>query len=106
MKETIAVEQIHNMMQENEIVLVDFSSDGCPPCDALRPVLQKLLIEERFKDIKFVEINLTKHPELAEEFMVFGVPTLMIFKMGKEYRKKVGYVTKKKLAKFLEEAKL
>ncbi|RKX55223.1 MAG: hypothetical protein DRP50_03215 [Thermotoga sp.] len=38
--------------------------------------------------------------------MVFGVPTLMIFKMGKEYRKKVGYVTKKKLAKFLEEAKL
>ena len=87
------------------MILVDFSSDNCPPCDAIRPILQRVLGDGRFSEIKFVEINLTRHPEFTERFMVFGVPTVMIFKEGKEYKRMVGYISEKKIVKLLEEVK-
>lgn len=67
-------------------VLVDFYATWCGPCKMQGEVLKKL--EE---DVKIVKIDVDEHTELAKEFGVMSIPTLILFKDGEVVNKNIGF---------------
>lgn len=71
------------LSQESQGVLVDFWSPWCAPCRTLRPHLDRMA-EERAGSWRFVAINTEEHPDAATTYNVKGLPTLALFRGGKE----------------------
>lgn len=82
-------------------VVVDFNADWCGPCRMLKPILEKLS-EER-KDVKFVSVNIDDEEGLAEEFGIYSIPCLVLFKKGEETGRNVGFIQREELIKFIGE---
>ena len=71
------------------IVLVDFYAEWCMPCLMMAPVIDEM--SEKFRGkIKVGKVNIDDSKELAEDLAVMSVPTLIIFKDGKEVDRMVG----------------
>lgn len=72
-------------------VLVDFKADWCGPCKTMAPILKD--VKQQLKDaISIIKIDVDKNPSIASQYQIRGVPTLMIFKEGKEVWKQSGVV--------------
>ena len=76
------------VMQSEKTVLLDFWADWCGPCRMLAPTIHEIA-EER-TDIKVGKVNVDNEPELAREFSVFSIPTLVAIKGGKIVGRAVG----------------
>ena len=72
-------------------VLVDFYANWCGPCKMLSPVLEELSSSR--SEVKVVKINVDEEEYLSRRFGVMSIPTLVLFKNGKEIDKKVGYMS-------------
>ncbi len=71
------------VLEAEEVVLVDFWSDGCEPCKALMPEIEEL--ESEYGDkIKFTMLNTTQARRLAIKQKVLGLPTVAIYKDGQK----------------------
>jgi thioredoxin len=70
-------------------VFVDFFATWCPPCRAVAPIVEDLAKEFAGK-VAFAKLNIDNAPEIMMEYQVEGVPTLAIFKGGKEVDRQVG----------------
>ena len=70
-------------------VVVDFYADWCPPCRMLAPLVEELAAEYQGR-IEFFKVNIDDSPELADQYRVSGVPTLLMFFGGKEVDRFVG----------------
>ncbi len=77
-------------------VLVDFSAPWCAPCKRLEPLLEQLSREWENK-VSFVKVNVDESPNLAMQFQVMSVPTVIMFRSGKETARLVGLQTREKL---------
>ena len=78
-----------NKVRENVgVSLVDFYADWCGPCRMVLPVVEQIA-EER-DDLLVVKVNVDDNPELAKEFGVFSIPTLIVFKDGEVVNKVSG----------------
>ena len=77
----MAKEAFNQLIQSEKPVLIDFSAEWCGPCQMLAPVLKDL--KNRVgSQAKIIKIDVDKNPEIARNFNVQSVPTLMIFKEG------------------------
>lgn len=76
-------------------VLVDFSAKWCGPCKALTPILESL--DNEIEDMDFYKVDIDENPELAQQFNVRGVPTLLVFKNGEPIATHVGMAPKNAL---------
>jgi thioredoxin 1 len=86
----------------NKIILVDFWAAWCMPCKMLTPVLNELA-EELPKDKYIGKVDVEKYPGLSNRFKIRGIPTMILFKNGKEVERIVGLKTKATLkAKIME----
>ncbi|HRX13767.1 MAG TPA: thioredoxin [Eubacteriales bacterium] len=88
------------VMQSEKPVLIDFYADWCGPCKMLAPIVEKIA-EER-EDVKICKVNVDNERQLAANFDVMSIPTVVVVKSGKLYRKSVGLVPKQKLLEMLD----
>ncbi len=84
------------VLNSNEPVLVDFYADWCGPCKMMLPIIEELANELQGKG-KVGKINVDENQNLALKYDVMSIPTLIIFKDGKEFKRFVGVRDKNEL---------
>lgn len=77
-----SVEDFHTILDEHEIVVVDFYATWCGPCKALKPLVDKLAADYAGQ-VEFVAVDVDKMRELATSFSVRSIPDVRIFKGGR-----------------------
>lgn len=73
-------------------VLVDFFAQWCGPCKMLAPIVE--MVAEEVQDAKVCKIDIDEDSELAIQYKVMSVPTLMVFKGGEVIAKNIGAISK------------
>lgn len=81
-------------------VLVDFWAPWCGPCRMVLPVVEEIA-EER-EDIVVGKVNVDEQPELANQFGVMTIPTLIVFENGQEVQRSVGAKNKKAILNMVD----
>lgn len=78
---------ISNYDFKNKTVVLEFYADWCGYCKALKPTIEKL----KEKNYTIIEINVDKYPNIAREYGVRGLPTIIYIKDGKVVDRTIGY---------------
>lgn len=84
-----------------EKCVVDFYATWCPPCKMLAPVLEKVSAEYEGK-VNFLKVNVDENPNIAREYSVMSVPTLIVFEDGEVINRKSGYMGEQELIALIE----
>lgn len=96
MLKSIKSEEFNKEVIGNEkAVLVDFYATWCPPCKMLAPVLEKVASSRA--DFDVIKVNIDENQDLAMQYRVEVVPTMVVFKGGKPVDKIVGFTDESKI---------
>ena len=89
-------------LKAKETVLIDFWASWCGPCRMLSPIVDEIASER--PDIKVCKVNVDEESELAQQFRVMSIPTLVVLKAGKVAATTVGVQPKQAILKMVEQA--
>lgn len=98
----LTIDELDLALGSAEYVILDFSSPGCAPCKKVPPILEELIEEMAPTDIKAFEVDVAQAPQIAQKFMVLGVPTIIVFKNQKEIKRLNSVPKKEKLKKIIQ----
>ena len=90
----------NEVVNSGKTVLLDFYADWCGPCRMVSPIVHEIA-EER-KDIIVGKVNVDEQEELAQQFKVFSIPTLVVISDGEIVEQVVGYRPKEQILSMLE----
>ena len=94
--------EFESLINNNEIVLIDFWAEWCAPCKQFAMVYEK--ISEQYPSIKFLKVNTAEQQELAELFEIRSIPYLMIFKQGIVIYANAGSIPESTLKELIQQA--
>ena len=94
-KDNFAKEVLHS----EKPVLVDFWASWCGPCMALAPTIDEIAQEQN--QVKVGKVNVDEEPELARQYRIMSIPTLMLFQNGEPVRREVGGKSKSELLEMM-----
>ena len=83
------------VLNSNKPVIIDFYADWCGPCKMMSPIIDN--IAEENSDIKVGKVNVDESQEISIKYNIMSIPTIIIFKEGKEYKKFVGVTSKENI---------
>ena len=87
------------VLQSDKKVVLDFWATWCGPCMMLSPILAE--IAEEYEDVVIGKVNVDEEPSLAARFGIASIPTLMLFKDGKNIDTAIGYRNKDQVLDFI-----
>ena len=83
------------------VSIVDFWAPWCGPCKMFGPIFEN--VSEKYEDIKFCKLNVDEDNEdISREFGVMSIPTVILFKDGKEIKRNIGFMDENSLIDFVE----
>ncbi len=88
------------ILKSEKPVLVDFYADWCGPCKMLAPIVEQVATENN--DVKVCRINVDEAQDLAVEYGIMSIPTLVVIKNGKEANRAVGVLGKDEILEMLK----
>jgi thioredoxin 1 len=86
----------HELLQAKEPILVDFWAPWCGPCRAMSPAVEAAA-EKLAGHAKVYKINVDENPAVSPRFNILGIPTLILFKNGREANRLIGRSSKEQI---------
>lgn len=97
MAKVLNTSQFRSKVEQGEgVTVVDFYATWCGPCKMLAPVFESTA-EEMKSQASFVKVDIDQSLEIAQQFNISTVPTMVIFKDGVAVEKLVGFMPKEKI---------
>ena len=81
-------------------VLVDCYATWCGPCKMLSPIVDE--VAKEMEDVKFYKLDIDEADEVAEEYEIMSIPTLLVFENGELKNKKIGMSTKEEIIELVK----
>jgi thioredoxin 1 len=102
-KITSSQEFEEKVLNNKNLVVVDFFADWCGPCKMLGPIFEK--VAEEYENVDFVKVNVEEVGEVASKYNVMSIPTLIIFKDGEVKAQQMGALPETVLKNWIDENK-
>jgi len=97
---------LSNVKKQGKAVMLELGSEGCAPCEQMKPVMKKL--SGNYKDsLEVIFVDVRKDRDMAKKFRVFAIPTqVFLDKTGKEFHRHMGYYSYDEIEAMLKKAGL
>ena len=92
-----------NTINEKKFCVVDFSANWCGPCRMLKPILEE--IETLMPNVPFYAVDVDESEDVAKDYRIFSIPSLLIFKQGQVVDTMVGLGTQDEIIEFINKNK-
>lgn len=100
MVKEITESEFSNVIKSNKKVLVDCYAPWCGPCKMISPIVD--MLSEEIKDVSFYKMNVDNAQEMAVNYGIMSIPTLLIFENGEMKNRVVGFRSKGELEDLLK----
>lgn len=96
----ITQEEFGTVKKEKRKVLIDCYATWCGPCKMMAPIIDKLAAET--EDVNFYKLDIDQAEDVAEEYEITSIPTLLVFENGELKERSIGLKSKEEIAKLIK----